>query len=100
MVNRADARFCLRCGGPLDAAAMMELKGKEAEEQKLMWAAFSPSSDPKQAKAQSDILENMVLELLRGSKRIQSALGQLPAIANAAEGRNARTKRDARTASE
>ena len=72
--NRADARFCLRCGGPLDASAMIELKGKETEDRKLMWAAFSPSSDSKAARAQSEYLEKKLEEVLTGSTRIQALL--------------------------
>ena len=32
-VNRADARFRIRCGGPLDAAAILELKTRDEEAQ-------------------------------------------------------------------
>jgi integrase len=72
--NRADARFCLRCGGPLDASAMFELKGKEAEARKLAWAAFSPSTDPKESKAQLEYLEKKLEELLSVSPRIRDFL--------------------------
>jgi len=90
MVNRADARFCLRCGGPLDAAAMMELKGREAEERKMMWAVFSPSSDPEEAKTQSDYIDGRIRELLLGSKEFRPVLERLMAAKPGAR-KNARS---------
>lgn len=67
MVNRADARFCLRCGDPLDAAAVLELKARDEESQRLMSAVFDPSVDPKIAEAQTQLIERKVSEILFGN---------------------------------
>jgi integrase len=80
MVNRADARFCLRCGGPLDAAAMMELKGREAEERKMMWAVFSRPSGLKEARAQTEFIDTKIRELLFGSKEFRPVLERLLSV--------------------
>ena len=73
-VNRADARFCIRCGGPLDAAAMLELKTRGEEAQRLWWAAFSPERHSSILKAQTETITNQIVEELSRNGSLQRAI--------------------------
>lgn len=80
-VNRADARFCVRCGAPLDAEAILELKGHTAESTKLPRAAFSSNPDASGVKAQSDFLARKPVEEIYRNGSLQRAIEQRIAAA-------------------
>ncbi|MGA7846418.1 MAG: site-specific integrase [Thermoplasmata archaeon] len=75
-LNRSDARFCLQCGGPMDAAAILEMKERNAEALKLMGAAFSSSPDSSTVKGQSEFIASKIVEELDRNGSLQRAVEQ------------------------
>ena len=75
-VNRADARFCIRYGGPFDAAAILELKTRDEEARRLWWAAFSSDPDSTDVKTQTDAITSRIVEELARTGTLQRAIQQ------------------------
>lgn len=73
-MNRADALFCIRCGGPLDAAAVLEFKTRDEVARRLWWVAFSPAREPAVLIAQTDAITTRIIEELSRDGNLQRAI--------------------------
>jgi len=72
-VNRVDARFCLRCGGPLDEAAIRELKSYDERDRKLL-AALTSNLDSSKSKDRINVISDLIVDQLSRDGSLQRAI--------------------------